>query len=1099
MAVGKSIWKKSSIQWLDNAIKKAKDMINKDKEVTLEDVATDIDNWTTDTTATENIITPQVEVPIIQQRTEPIITPTQTQNTVDTETPSVTAPIRTTPIIENTQVEEPTLEQIARFEKSNDISWVPTRFDATLLKRTAERYWVNPYKIDEYAKENPEALRKWWDEINEIAKNLNEIEQPWLVSSVLKYWENKVDTWWAEAWERMWTDKYLRELIWADEIPSSEAMLWSRTFKIDKWNWTYKYVDKDTFFDRIDEFYEQMQWGKNWWWWEEAEEFTDVANRKFYYWANYGYTQYWVSHWNQYWKEFTTEEALALWAIRSEAYDDMNKKAELNEERRQQYRKLLWLKEGETIEEVDWRYRVIQLNEQKREDEMSEILNTSVRDAVQEYRFSDEKYNELNSAQQMLTQQEIFKQVQEATIDNYSYIAQIDREIERFRNGTYSVKVTTDRPKYIAQLEEIRDKMKQVADENIKNRAYATAIMWRYASDDDDIIRELRKKYDIGSDVWDYDVLSHFLMHWIERTYEEWAWTDVANKMSDQFEYYLNQADNIIRETWNEGTLPWIWHGTQYNFLRPWWEILESMIGVPVWWASELVVQDAWVYAAGETQMWVFNEWYELASDVERFTEQVMWKTPEVISLFLWWEGSAVWKATRLENLLWKSQRINKIINGLKNSFWLNNTLQTVQKLWNSADDIAKAEKLLTTAIARDRTYQKIWRIAKEVVDNFYQDWAFFNRWDTEYMTQDQDKWTMYWWLFAFANMWLLKLTRWNLQNLYNVSIDKLSRTVYDATSKFNGSEVMKSLSDFASRGIGRWDLLMWTKVDINKYFKNNPNLLAWAVLQSIWMDTSSFIEALKNVSGGDISGVADTIRTLWNSIFEQSQDAAKVLNKLKKADKTWLIAVWEKQYVAAMLSTFLKWQNSVNAQEIARMINDAWYTVPDMIKRFYNTPGNMLYNWGNSRLYLQIDANKMHQVDHPRELDFIDRNGDSFQPAKAWTKEDMLYAYNKLDSLWTGMKEVFNENNVWTYFTKMKDWTYVLNKQWLESLWYRNNKLIPEVVAQVSENTEDFVSKLREINESNGVEVLSEKLISDIEQTDAYDRLSSQLWDFLC
>lgn len=1096
MAVGKSIWKKSSIQWLDNAIKKAKDMINKDKEVTLEDVATDIDNWTAETIVppTTSVVTPQIETPIIQQRTEPIITPTQTQEAVTTETPSVTIPTRTTPIIENIQVEpEKTLEQVAQEWETQKTGWIPTQYDINLLKRTAEQHWVDPNDIFTYARENPEELRKWWDEINTIAKNLNEIEEPWLISSVLKYGENKIGGWVASAKQDTDTDRFLRNLVWADNW--LQPKMWSRTFKIDMWDWTFKYTDEDSFLDSIDEFYEQMQNKWSWgWWWEDSD--TDIRWWKFYYWANYSPRSQ-ISWWFT-WKELTMEEALALWAIRKEAYADINKKEELTEERRQQYRKLLWLKEGETIEEVDWRYRVVNTGEQTREEEMSEVTNTSVRDAVQKYWLTDNRYNELNSAQQMLTQQEIFKQVQEATQDNYSYIAQIDREIERFRNGTYHIASSSDRQKTIATLEEIRWLMKKDADDNINRRAQATAIMARYASDDDDIIRELRKEWLIWDDVWDYAVLSEFLMGWIDEQ-NKWPWYDVANRMHDQMAYYLKQVDDIIHDTWNESTLERMWHETQYGVLDKLWEMAESLISKPVGWAADLTVQDAWVYAAGETQMWVFNEWYELASDVERFTEQVMWKTPEVAAFFLWWDISALWKATRLENFLWKSQRINKIINGFKNSFWLNKTLQTIQKLWNSAEDIAKAEKLLTTAIARDRTYQKIWRIAKEVVENFYQDWAFFNRWDTEYMTQNQDTWTMYWWLFAFANMWLLKLTRWSLQNLYNVSIDKLSRTVYDATSRFNGSEVMKSLSDFASKGIGRWDLLMWTKVDINKYFKNNPNLLVWAMLQSIWMDTSSFIEALKNVSGSDISGVADTIRTLWNSIFEQSQEAARVLNKLKSADRTWLIAVWEKQYVAAMLSTFLKWQNSVNAQEIARMINDAWYTVPDMIKRFYNTPGNMLYNWGNSRLYLQIDANKMHQVDHPRELDFIDRNGDSFQPAKAWTKEDMLYAYNKLDSLWTGIKEVFDENNVWTYFTKMEDWTYVLNKQWLESLWYRNNKLIPEVVAQVSENTEDFVSKLREINESNGVEVLSEKLISDIEQTDAYDRLSSQLWDFLC
>ena len=68
MAVGKSIWKKSSIQWLDNVIKKAKDMINKDKEVTLEDVATDIDNWTT-TTVENETTTPTVNETVVPTTT----------------------------------------------------------------------------------------------------------------------------------------------------------------------------------------------------------------------------------------------------------------------------------------------------------------------------------------------------------------------------------------------------------------------------------------------------------------------------------------------------------------------------------------------------------------------------------------------------------------------------------------------------------------------------------------------------------------------------------------------------------------------------------------------------------------------------------------------------------------------------------------------------------------------------------------------------------------------------------------------------------------------------------------------------------------------
>ncbi|MEE1073102.1 MAG: hypothetical protein U0L26_12125 [Cellulosilyticum sp.] len=54
-----------------------------------------------------------------------------------------------------------------------------------------------------------------------------------------------------------------------------------------------------------------------------------------------------------------------------------------------------------------------------------------------------------------------------------------------------------------------------------------------------------------------------------------------------------------------------------------------------------------------------------------------------------------------------------------------------------------------------------------------------------------------------------------------------------------------------------------------------------------------------------------------------------------------------------------------------------------------------------------------MNQVDYPRELDFIDRNGNQFSPAKTWDEDDITHARRELERMNSEMKDVFDMANI--------------------------------------------------------------------------------------
>ena len=1160
MAVGKSIWKKSSIQWLDNVIKKAKDMINKDKEVTLEDVATDIDNWTT-TTVENETTTPTVNETVVPTTTlwwwlEWIwITPSATAtDSTTTVTPVTIWSIWWSDVLppQGWNIGD----KIQELVQANNLD---LQSSPELLARRMANEWyqynttpigTNKYEnetkgmtveeaaqyIEQKNREEKEAqdaynreVDKRFDELTTdtllkrdketaaFASNLIESQEPWLIDSIV----DAMSLW--RAWNKA---ERQADITLTSYVLSDPRHVKNSKYSVNQWDWEEE-MTHDEFFDSLRQYVDELNAYERWEIWEKP-------NKTFTFWT----TVFNAS--NPYSKDIERKTVLDDKSIRNvvnvynETLEWQTKDTIIEKERQQNLRDWLWLTDNEEVQEIDWVYKIVRSKREDRVNETNELAEQWMESIVQRYR-NDPNFAKQNSARQMLNYQYSFWLVSETAQDTVSHLARIDEFIDAIDNWTWKFDSEEQRLRVRDQMIGIRDSaMNNVAKPFIMNSSDIIWITSQFAWDEKTLIREYAKKAWVSED-WrlDYTILSDAYFSWIEEPERFLAWYDVENRLFNAFKPYIDEAERLAQRNWGMGFLQ-----TQRHDLSAWLENIGQALEwarEPFWFVMDLVFDDAGKMAAGTTQLWVFKKDYDLAWDAWRFIYSVEWKLPEVASFAVWWTSWAVgkwWKlitwASRVEKALSKAAKITnvaeraaaeaeamkkytrlwKVVNRISSSMSsTTRNLNEIRKLGESEQDIAKAEQLLTKTVLRNRTLKTFWEVSKDIIESVRQDWAFFNRWDTEQYTNEQDKWTVYWALFSFANLDLLSMTWGGLKKFSMEAVDLASRGLWNAAlsatstflDKWVGSKVIDKLVNVASKWIGKGKMVTWTTVDLLSYFYDHPSELSIAMLKSMWYDTVSFINVLKNASKDDITQISRFLDITWQSLFQQSQEAAKILNLIKRNDPTWLVAMWEKQYVAAMLSTFLRWQNSVNAQEVARMIENSKYTVPDMIKRFYNTPWTLLHNDGSSNLFLQIDSVKMNQVDYPRELDFIDRNSNQFTPAKTWTDDDITYARRELERMNSEMKDVFDIANIDKNFVDLWDWKYMLSKEWLETLWYKNNKLIPEVVAQLSDNTKDFVSKLREINESNGVEVLSEKLISDIEQTDAYDRLSSQLWDFLC
>lgn len=1170
MAVGKKL-KKVDINSFDDIAKKARDLLKKDNEETLEDVAQDIDNGSTTTVGQQAEGTPIVQ-PTIQQTQlgwwlEWVGSTTNTTTSTTTPAPIINPnPIWGSEILQSqgSEILQPQGWNIGdRIQELVQQNNLQLQTDPALIARSMEqegyKFDTTPIDTSKYENEtrgmtveeaakyidqktkeekaaqdaynqevsrkyeelNAEQLLKWDSDVSKVISWLSNIENPgmfqqmvWGIKDALNLWKS------SNAAERE-ADTALTSLVWM-----SPKNVVNSTYFIDKWDWEED-TTHDEFLYSLREYVEDLDaYEKG----ETDEKPTSVFK--------FGTNSY--NPTNPYapkiYKDvtLTDDNVRQIVNVYNETLEEGTKDTKIKNELKENLRTYFWLSDDETIKEIDGTYKIVKTRDQDRVTQTNELSEEGMSVIVDRWK-NDPNFIQQNSARKMLVYQEAYTQLNEKAQDAMWYYSKPDEMLVAIDSWEWTF--ASDEEKELVKMKIIGIKnmmMNNVTKPFIMNSADIIWITSQFAWDEKALLREYANKAWVTPARWnEYTVLSDAYMVGIDEPQRGMAWYDVANRYFNAIKPYMDELDDIGDRYGRNNFFEHQRHDLSAG-METAGQALEGAREF-LWLAMDLVWGDAGKMAAWETQIGVFKKDYDLAWDAGRFIYSVEGKIPEVSSFFVWgWEWaiarslgwiSALWRdAIWVMKKLWMSWVVNKVrelwewirknsrlwkfITNVQNNLdSTGRTLNQIRKFGESWQDVAKAEALLTKTILRNRIWQTFGKTSREIVESVWQDGAFFNRRDTEYGTQNQDKWTVYWALFSFANLDMLSMTWWGLKQFSNAALDAAGRWLWNVAllasntvlDRWLGKKVIDWLTSAASKTIGRWGMVTWTTVDLTSYFYKHPSELSSAVLRSMWWDTKNFINALKNASWDDIEWARKMISSTWQSLFYQSQEAARILNILKRNDPTGLIAVWEKQYVGAMLSSFLRGKNTVNIQELTKMIEDSRYRVPDLIKRFYNTPWTLTHNEDDSKLFLKIDSAKMSQVEYPRELDFVWRNWEPFSPARTRTEDDIVHANRELDRMNSGLKDVFDPANINRNFTDLWDGKYILNKEWLESLWYKNNKLIPEVVAQVSEDTQQFVSKLREINESNGVEVLSEKLISDIEQTDAYSRLSSQLWDYLC
>lgn len=975
--------------------------------------------------------------------------------------------------------------------------WDKETYDLANIIKNAEwdplDDWTFWWGIDAWFTSFTNALWKF------IGQSWRQGTQEMLVKSNLQY------IWNQELQKNI--DKY-RWAGWYDKI----ARIWD-VWKDWKWSWG-TVASEDEFADRIYEYWRQLEAYKNW-------EIAGKPNIKFWIWYEYGREiedEKWERREFSEFKVLSEKDIMDMYEEAKEEYyeEDMADQAldlsiSIAKDR-------LWLQEWEELKIDNWTLKVYKTQNEQLETEKSDVVDNSLTNAAEKvWIFDDPIFQGKNTTEKTIFMTTVSNNIISKADDMFNYRKATDDAIAQINAWMWSFASEEQKQNTLMKLENLKRQQTEVIEKYLTNAAMAEFLYAYYWWDENAIVAKMREIMWYEKDQWwDMGILSDFYMNGIQ----EPSWTalfsqyDVANRMHNVLTISSEELDDILEQH------ELIWSGTElwHDVERIIWYGGEAIEWVywTLWWAfMNITPLDGGKFAAWETQLWVYKKWYQLQWDLGRFVNTLEWKVPEVLAFR--WFGTSGWLAKNLGkltrfgktaevwklNILWRW--LQKLVNVI--DWWgFEKTIGKIRKLWESSWDIAKAEKMITKAVLRNQTWKTFGNVAKDVIESVYQDAAFFNRWDSEYYTAEQDKRTVYGALFSMANRNLLSSTWWSMKRFWNVAIDNASRVMANVAwaamntvlDRWSGSKVIDYLIDTASKWIGRWWIVTWTTVDMASYFTKHPDELAWTMLRSLGTNTEDFMKSVKQWDRWQIKEYAQFLNIAGNSIFAQSQEAARLLNLIKRNDKTWLIALWEKQYVGAMLSSFLQGKTNVNNRELARMINDTWYKVPDMIKRYFNVPWTFIDWWENSRLFLQTDSFKMHQVNYPRELDFATKEW-QFIPTKARDEDDLRYAFMELDRQGSWLKDVFNPENIDKYFTRLEDWSYILNKEGLDALWYSNTKLVADVVAQTSEDTAQFVERLREINNANWVEVVSEKLISDIEQTDAYEKLSSQLWTLVC
>ena len=926
-----------------------------------------------------------------------------------------------------------------------------------LREQKSKEYYAEQSKKnqDVYNKINaltPELLKSFDEDVREKAEALNTAE-----TQSIREW---LWSWFDRKWALSDMHDIQEEIAHRARQDNKNGSVYATdVFRVVNSDWKGSMVSQDEFDNYLINYMEQLEAYKNW----EVPTAPDKID--FYVWGGKGYRRWESGNKSSVYSKVSNDELESMYNVYQEWMTQQKKKEEIDSAIASEMREQLWLQDDEKVN-VDWIVKAYKDYSQI-EDEKKD-LETKIDNVMMDTLQKDQRFLSLNSVQQQRIVSNMFSNVSSKIADKYNYIQQYDTEISKIVWNVYQFSSNEEKQNTLNRLTQLRNETKQVIDTYIQNAAEAELIYAQHWGDEVSAQKEMRERMWWWEDEWlDVNVLSAFYMKGIDESNTISFWLDVDNRLLDIIKQGIWEMDDILYNTNNEWWLAHAWHEFEY-WAGTVWEALEGAVWT-INYLTDFTPLDWGMYAAGETQLWVYKENYQLAWDAERFYYNIMWIAPEVTSMFLpvWW---AVWWWAKMLSRL---TRLDKLFN---NVWRFSNVIAKMDKAITEGNDVAKATKMLWNYVKNDQWVKLVWNFVKETVENYWQDAAFFNRWDTEYMTWEQDWWTnigALFWLAHADTLWVISqsLIRW-------------------------GWNIIDSLRNRTLKNIGKWWAVAWSFIDTTRYFSEHPDELASAVLREMWLQwDEAVVWLLDYIKKWNSKEARAMLNVAWQRIFEQSRQAARILDKMKKIDTTWMLAAWEKQYVGAMLSSILKGTNNVNNRELVNMIENAWYQVPDMLKRYTNSVGTMVTNSWRSSLFTKLDAEKIHLVDYDRRLDLVTDN--TFSPTKVWDKEDIQKAYDWLDRMWVGYKNVFENPNS-PFFKEVWAWQYVLTKEWLDALWYSNNKLVPEVLAQSKETT-DFVENLRKINNNNKTEVISESLINEIEQTDAYERLSSALSKYVC
>lgn len=645
---------------------------------------------------------------------------------------------------------------------------------------------------------------------------------------------------------------------------------------------------------------------------------------------------------------------------------------------------------------------------------------------------------------------------QSATLQNKLNVAYDIQE--KYKNWTYKGWYANK----LKSLDKKASDLENIYNQYYKNYAEYLAIKSIYWDDDVKVNEELVRRWWVDptyGTTYDFSILSNFLTAnlWEPKNADAYAmyisaWPDVANIL-DSFLYdYVTDINKDLYENNNISFWQYTLRDTETlltlagNGLNSFWEWalwIASMGGVwiaDLFWDVNWMAQYANAIAAWE--FWWMAIWdnFEIDNSALQAFYSVSSVVPEVISIF---RGNA---------------KLDKLIDFTKGwvkmwDYW--NKLTKLKRWVSLSKDWVRGMEMLT--MKRAQTIAKWWA---EFVKNYIQDWWQFNRMDTSSWDYDeQSYWSNIGWLISLWTSWILWWALW-----------KVSTFTDDVTAKI----------------VRSWkNNVMHSTQSVDRWMRENPEKIWQFIAWDEWDKLSSREKAFFSIA------VTDSV-----------EKSTKVLNMLKESDPEMnrMVSTLEKGYVGTMLDSLLSKNNNANRQFILEAANDAWWDIPNLVKRLTNSSWWIEINGKLSNLFTKADASLLQSVSYNRWLDIIS-DWWHFLPTQERTLKEITEFWERWEQILPWLKKVFSEEWSKQFFKKSWD-KFVLNTDWLTALWYTNKKLNAERIWTVSKDTEDFCKNLEDLNNKNTdvwIELVPQNLINDIRDTDAFDRVSSMLWEYIC